>query len=256
MKTKKLKLKDKKVSPSVYFFVPIIVCLMFIGLYTYDTFSHFEVVNNYIKLPVSNEYEVVRTVAYESNTIDMSKYVFTSSEPVMEEPEIEEEVIPVVETPVVEPVVEYVPLHAREPIVDASVEAILAEYNLTVDEFYTVVAVVAAEGGGSYVDAYAVINTIYNRANCQRWINAGNNIGLDGTSLYTQVILPSQFSVYASGSYLNHMYETGTNAYNATVTLLSTRDRMHAFMSFRSSNSGASGTQFIEGGNIYFSNIC
>lgn len=248
MKAQKLKLKDKKVSPSVYFFVPIIICLLFIGVYTYDTFSNFDIVNNYIELPVNNEYEVVRTVAYKNNEIDMSKYFFSSGTPIVDEVIFEEDIIPVSN-------VTYVPAVPREVMGDASVEAILAEYNLTYEQFYTLVAIVAAEGGGSYIDAYAVINVIYNRAHCRRWIASGNNYG-DGTNLFIQATLPSQFTVYASGSYLNHMYETGSNAYNATVTLLTSNELMHNYMSFRSASTGIQGVQFISGGNIYFADVC
>ena len=77
-------------------------------------------------------------------------------------------------------------------------------------------------------------------------------MGRDGANMYVQATLPNQFTVYQSGSYLRHMYVTDNNAYKAVVTFLSTGEKMHNFLSFRSASTGVSGTQFIEGGNIYF----
>ncbi len=85
---------------------------------------------------------------------------------------------------------------------DEKIAWILEHYNLTMDQFKVVVGVTLAEAQGkSYEDAYAVINTIYNRTICSRWVNSVEKYqgqGL-GTSLYNQVIQPGQFSVYFYG---------------------------------------------------------
>lgn len=85
---------------------------------------------------------------------------------------------------------------------EEKIKWILDQYNLTEEEFKVVVAVTIAEAKGlSYEDAYAVINVIYNRTICSRWINEiKRQTGEDvGTSLYEQVIAKGQFSVYFYG---------------------------------------------------------
>lgn len=68
---------------------------------------------------------------------------------------------------------------------------ILENYHLTMDQYKTIVGVVLAEGGDyNYEECYAVINTIFNRSICSRWVdsvNRGQGEGL-GRSLYNQVI--------------------------------------------------------------------
>ncbi len=85
---------------------------------------------------------------------------------------------------------------------EEKIKWILDQYNLTEEEFKVVVAVTIAEAKGlSYEDAYAVINVIYNRTICSRWINEiKRQTGEDaGTSLYEQVIAKGQFTVYYYG---------------------------------------------------------
>lgn len=85
---------------------------------------------------------------------------------------------------------------------EEKIKWILKQYDLTEEEFKVVVAVTIAEAKGlSYEDAYAVINVIYNRTICSRWINEiKRQTGKDiGTSLYEQVIAKGQFTVYFYG---------------------------------------------------------
>ena len=81
---------------------------------------------------------------------------------------------------------------------------ILKKYNLTSEQFSILCGIVLSEAeGNSYEDAYAVINTIYNRTHAKNWVRSVNNyFGKgNGTSLYYQAISPRQFTVYSSGSY-------------------------------------------------------
>lgn len=96
---------------------------------------------------------------------------------------------------------------------DEKIAWILEHYNLTMDQFKVVVGVTIAEAQGkSYEDAYAVINTIYNRTICSRWVNSVEKYqgkGL-GNNLYNQVIQPGQFTVYYYGlkTYQNYLNVT------------------------------------------------
>lgn len=90
-------------------------------------------------------------------------------------------------------------------------DKILQKYNLTLEQFNVVKGIVIAESQWhSYEDAYAVINTLFNRINSTVWVNyidrvVGEN---NGVSLYGQGICPGQFTVYSSGKYIQYMNES------------------------------------------------
>lgn len=91
--------------------------------------------------------------------------------------------------------------------------AIICErYGLTREEFQIIVAVVIAEAKWhSYEDAYAVINTIFNRSISSIWIDEIEKIQGEGTgrSMYHQVIQYHQFDPYwLTGSYKEHLNAT------------------------------------------------
>ena len=80
---------------------------------------------------------------------------------------------------------------------------ILKKYNLSENMYQVLASIVASESkANSYNDAYAVINTIYNRTMSKRWVNHINNTygSGKGDNLYYQAIAPNQFTVYSSGS--------------------------------------------------------
>ena len=110
----------------------------------------------------------------------------------------------------------------------------------------------------SYEDAYAVINTIYNRTHAKNWVRSvSNNFGKDkGTSLYYQAIQPGQFTVYKSGSYKRHLNETNSVGYNAIIDFLYSEEVMHDYLSFRSHSIKVNGSEsFASGGNNYFNKL-
>ena len=116
-------------------------------------------------------------------------------------------------------------------------EIILQKYQLTSDEFDVLCAIVLAEAEyNSYEDAYAVINTIYNRTKSNRWIKSVNNkFGNNkGENLYYQAIAPRQFTVYEHGSYKKYLGDRKSIGYQAIIDFLYTEELLHNYLSFRS----------------------
>ena len=142
---------------------------------------------------------------------------------------------------------------------DIKKKEILKKYNLTDYEFNVVCAITLAEAEyNSYDDAYAVINTIYNRTKSNRWVKSvDNKFGAGkGTSLYYQAISPKQFTVYASGSYKKYMGVTDLVGYNAIIDFLYTEDILHNYLSFRSNYVKVAGSEtFSAKGNNYFNEV-
>ena len=142
---------------------------------------------------------------------------------------------------------------------DVKRQIILEKYNLTNEQFNVVCAIVLAEAEyNSYEDAYAVINTIYNRTKALSWIKSiENKFGTGkGTSLYYQAISPRQFTVYESGSYKKYLNKTDFVGYDAIIDFLFTEKILHNYVSFRSHNIKVSGSEsFSAKGNNYFNAI-
>ena len=142
---------------------------------------------------------------------------------------------------------------------DEKVETILKRYNLTEQQFRVLCGVVLSEAEhNSYEDAYAVINTIYNRTHSKNWVRSVSaNFGQDkGTSLYYQVIQPNQFTVYASGSYKKYMSDTESVGYEAIVDFLFTEKPMHNYLSFRSHYIKVNNSEsYSKNGNNYFGEL-
>lgn len=149
----------------------------------------------------------------------------------------------------------------NETLNEIKVEHILKKFNLTEEQFDTLVAIVLAEAKwDSYEDAYAVINTMYNRIISTSWINYVNYILGDetGTSLYYQSICPGQFIVYQNGNYLEFLGKDNTDrpGYKAIIDFLTTGEKMHDFLSFVAADCGKGEyTQFVEKGNCYSNKI-
>lgn len=138
-------------------------------------------------------------------------------------------------------------------------EIILQKYQLTSDEFDILCAIVLAEAEyNSYEDAYAVINTIYNRTKSNRWIKSVNNkFGNNkGENLYYQAIAPRQFTVYESGSYKKYLGDKKSIGYQAIIDFLYTEELLHNYLSFRSHYIKVDGSEtFSSKGNNYFNEI-
>ena len=136
---------------------------------------------------------------------------------------------------------------------------ILQNYNLTKEQFDVIVAVVLGEAAAnSYDDAYAVINTIYNRTQSQTWINYVNQVMNceNGNNLYYQVICPSQFSVYIDNLYLDYMNKTDLPGYQAVIDFLYNKEIKHNYLSFVSCNDSMKDkVQFVENGNLYYNEL-
>lgn len=137
---------------------------------------------------------------------------------------------------------------------DTKVNYILKTYNLTKEQFNILCAIVLSEAeGNSYEDAYAVINTIYNRTHAKNWVRSVNTYFGNGKSLYYQAISPNQFTVYSSGSYKRHLNETNSIGYKAILDFLYSEQIMHNYLSFRSHSIKVSGSEsFSKNGNNYF----
>ncbi len=132
---------------------------------------------------------------------------------------------------------------------------ILKKYNLGKEEFKVLCGIVLAEADNTYEDAYAVINTIYNRAHSKNWVRSVNKEygGNLGTNLYYQAIKPGQFTVYKSGSYKKHMNDTNSVGYDAIIDFLYTENVMHNYLSFRSNSIKVKNSvSFSKKGNNYF----
>ena len=142
---------------------------------------------------------------------------------------------------------------------DEKVSQILEKYHLTEQQFKVLCGIVLSEAEhNSYEDAYAVINTIYNRIHSKNWVKSAEaDFGKGkGTSLYYQAIKPNQFTVYASGSYKKYMTDTESVGYNAIIDFLFTEKTMHNYLSFRSHSIKVNNSEFYsKNGNNYFNEI-
>jgi len=142
---------------------------------------------------------------------------------------------------------------------DEKIKYILEKYELTKKQFKVLSAIVLTEAqSNSYEDAYAVINTIYNRTHSKNWVKSiSNRYGKDkGTNLYYQAIAPRQFVVYEHGSYKRNLNNTKSVGYDAIIDFLYSEEVMHNYLSFRSHNIKVKNSEsFSNKGNNYFNPI-
>ena len=137
----------------------------------------------------------------------------------------------------------------------SSVDYILDKYNLTSDEFNVLCAVVMGEAKeNDYRDAYAVINTIYNRTKSNTWINyVANIMDCDGTNLFNQVVCTGQFEAYYNGRYQKFLGVKDNQAYKAIIDFLVSEEIMHEYLSFVAAYGESYGKeQFVSDGNRYY----
>ncbi|MBE6157049.1 MAG: hypothetical protein E7161_04855 [Firmicutes bacterium] len=142
---------------------------------------------------------------------------------------------------------------------EEKIEYILTKYNLSKYQFKVLCGIVLSEAqANSYEDAYAVINTIYNRTHSKSWVKYINNrYGKDkGENLYYQSIAPNQFTVYQSGRYQKNMNNTKSVGYDAIIDFLYTEEVMHNYLSFRSHSIKIKNSEsFSNRGNNYFNTL-
>lgn len=135
-------------------------------------------------------------------------------------------------------------------------EYILNKYNLTNYQFKVLSAIVIAESqSNSYEDAYAVINTIYNRTHAKNWVRScANYFGQkNGNNLYYQAIMPNQFVVYEHGTYQRYLNNESLVGYDAIIDFLYNETIMHNYLSFRANSVKVNGSEkFSNNGNNYF----
>lgn len=135
---------------------------------------------------------------------------------------------------------------------------ILENYGLTKEQFKVLSAIVLSEAEtNSYEDAYAVINTIYNRTHSKNWVRSvDNTFGKGkGQNLYYQAISPNQFVVYQHGSYKRYLNSDNIGT-DAIIDFLYTEEVKHNYLSFRSHNTYVENYEtFSDNGNKYFNEI-
>lgn len=139
---------------------------------------------------------------------------------------------------------------------EEKVRKICKKYKLTEEEFKVLAAIVMAEcKRNDYTDAYAVINTIYNRAISYSWLKSVcGNLDLDPSevNLYYHAINTNQFEVYSNGNYKDFLEVTEGDAYQAIIDFLYNEEPMHNYLNFLSASYTATyREQFVEGGNNY-----
>ena len=125
---------------------------------------------------------------------------------------------------------------------------ILEEYNLTMDQFNVIAAIILAEAqANNYDGAYDIVNALYNRTWSKRWV--GYIEGLmncdTGRNLYTQATALSQFEVYTNGGYLQFLNNSSDLVgYQAVIDMLYSQESHHNFMSFYADPNEPNGTHF------------
>ena len=77
---------------------------------------------------------------------------------------------------------------------------ILKKWDLTKEELKIIMATIVHEGGFSYVEGYAVINSVYNRTISKAYASKENQ-----RNLYYQITRQGQYNSYLKGSYKKYL---------------------------------------------------
>ena len=101
------------------------------------------------------------------------------------------------------------------------------EFDLTPEEMDFICAIVAHESDNSYEDSLATASVIFNRCEAPNWVAAY------GEDPIEQIIAPGQFSVYASGAYLNYLNGNSPEAVQQAVKDAASGTRNCRYLSFR-----------------------
>ena len=141
------------------------------------------------------------------------------------------------------------------PIED-KMEAICQRENLTYDDLDIMIGCCVREAerhGHSYFGGYSVINTLFNRKNDSRW-NPD-----DKKDMWSLLIAPGQYGVYADGAYEMFLYENigknnvGEFGYKGAVDMLYTGVSLHSFCSYVSNSSPSlNNVKYAADGNQFY----
>ena len=145
------------------------------------------------------------------------------------------------------------------PTTEEKINVILERENITREQLDVIIATVKGEAAAdSYEDAYAVINTFYNRTISKTWINEMiRAIGEDiRDNIYAQLTLDNQSEVYTNGTYQKYLGTTEGPIFDAVIDFLYTLERKHDYLCFYASFGNISDSvQFVENGNWYYSKM-
>lgn len=123
--------------------------------------------------------------------------------------------------------------------------AVMENLGLTSEQFQTVVNTFIGEAACSYSDGYAVASVGVLRTASDKWVRS------NGSSIYHQVVAPSQFVVYYTGDYLNFGGERDSLKYQGVLDALYSQCPLHTYGNFEASFSNRQLFQFVCGGNKY-----
>lgn len=123
--------------------------------------------------------------------------------------------------------------------------SIMEKLGLTFEQFQTVVNTFLGEAACSYSDGYAVASVGLLRTASDRWVRS------HGSSIYHQVVAPSQFAVYYTGDYLNFSEERDSVKYQGILDALYSQCPLHTYGNFEASFSNRQLFQFVNDGNKY-----
>ena len=147
----------------------------------------------------------------------------------------------------------------KEPTTEEKIATILERENITEEQLDEIIATVYGEAAAnSYDDAYAVINTFYNRTLSKKWVSYVSSLTNSGSgnSIYAQITLKNQSSVYTSGAYKKYLGLTEGPIYDAVIDFLYSLESMHDYLSFYASFGEIDNSeQFVENGNLYYSEL-
>ena len=129
--------------------------------------------------------------------------------------------------------------------IEEKIKFVCDKYGLTDFQFKVIASVVYNETfPNNYDDCYRVINTIYNRTKSKKWVDwISSSTGLNGASMYAQVIAPYQFdgclstSGYDYDELMNTVIYDGTKPFETTLDaifdFLISEKSVHNFLSFK-----------------------
>lgn len=140
---------------------------------------------------------------------------------------------------------------------EKAIDYICEHYNITLEQFKVVCAIVMAEGNPDvtyqYKENYAVTSILYNRIHSISSINFVDAFNYyDGHNIFYQAICPNQFEVYQNGNYLNFFGVLSGDGFRGIIDMLISEKPMHNYLEYRFSGSDVLGETFTPGGNIYF----
>lgn len=127
---------------------------------------------------------------------------------------------------------------------EEKINIIMEREGLSYSQVDTVLAICAAEAGYSYIDGYAVGNTLVNR------VHSNTYRRYYSSNLYDQATYPSQYVVYENGSYYQHLGDTEFLTYGAALDSICSEYLIINYVGFRGYDFDGA-VQLVSGGNYY-----